>query len=245
MNQSTDHDPRRPLRVLQSFGRPRPTTNPYIAMLNDCLDQHPEVELLTFKWRRALTADVDVFHAHWPEILVGGHRPLKTAVRQVLFLIMLIRMRVRGTAIVRTQHNLELPQGISRRETALLKLFERWTTLRIRLNTHTEISEQPFTTIVHGHYRNWFARYPRRERQPGHLAYFGLIRRYKAVDTLLAAFRQLPTDGEPVSLYIGGNPSTDNFGPNSSTWPTATQESRPSSSSSATPNSSPPPPRPS
>ena len=62
----------------------------------------------------------DVFHAHWPEILVNGHRPLKTAVRQVLFLVMLIRLRLRGTAIVRTLHNLELPDGISRRESVLL-----------------------------------------------------------------------------------------------------------------------------
>ena len=216
-------------------------------MLNDCLDQHPEVELLTFKWRRALTADVDVFHAHWPEILVGGHRPLKTAVRQVLFLIMLIRMRVRGTAIVRTQHNLELPQGISRRETALLKLFERWTTLldpaehphrnqRAAIHHHRP---RPLPELVRPTIRG-------DERQPGHLAYFGLIRRYKAVDTLLAAFRQLPTDGEPVSLYIGGNPSTDELRAELvEPGRPATQESRPSSSSSATPNSSPPPPRPS
>jgi beta-1,4-mannosyltransferase len=206
-NRTSDRDP--PLRVLQSFGRPRSTTNPYIVMLKESLDQHREVELLTFKWRRALTEDFDVFHAHWPEILVGGRKPIKKAVRQVLFLVMLIRFRVRGTTIVRTRHNLELPEGISRREIALLKLFERCTTLLIRLNTHTEIRERPFVTIVHGHYRDWFADYPRNERQPGRFAYFGLIRRYKAVDTLLAAFRELPTDGEPVSLYVGGQPSTE------------------------------------
>ena len=178
-----EHASDRPLRVLQSFGRPRVTTNPYIAMLKDSLDQHPEVELLTFKWRRGLTADVDVFHAHWPEILVGGPRPLKKAVRQVLFLIMLVRFRLRGTVIVRTQHNLERPEGISRRETVLLKLFERWTTLLIRLNTHTEVSHRPFTTIIHGHYRDWFASYGPNERQRGRFAYSGLIRRYKAVDS--------------------------------------------------------------
>lgn len=210
MNSHADHDPRRPLRVLQSFGQPRSTTNPYIAMLKDCLDQHPDVELLTFKWRRALTEDIDVFHAHWPEILVvRSQSSFKMAIRQVLFLIMLIRFRLRGTTIVRTQHNLGLPQGLSRRETLLLALLERWTTLLIRLNTHTEISNRPFSTIIHGHYRDWFARYAQNERQRGRFAYFGLIRRYKSVDMLLSAFRQLPTHGEPVSLYVGGKPSTE------------------------------------
>ena len=87
----------------------------------------------------------------------------------------------------------------------MLKLFERWTTLLIRLNTHTEIRERPFVTIIHGHYRDWFAGLSAStSASRGRFAYFGLIRRYKAVDTLLAAFRQLPTDGEPVSLYVGG-----------------------------------------
>jgi beta-1,4-mannosyltransferase len=210
MNTDVDHDPPRRLRVLQSFGRPRSTTNPYIAMLKDCLDQHPEVDLLTFTWRHALTADIDVFHAHWPEVLVVRNQSsLKAAVRQVLFLLMLVRFRLRGTTIVRTQHNLGLPEGISRRETVLLKLFERRTRLLIRLNTHTEITNRPFTTIIHGHYRDWFARYPRSERQRGRFAYFGLIRPYKSVDTLLAAFRELPVDGAPVSLYVGGKASTE------------------------------------
>lgn len=206
---ATDHDPPATLRVLQSFGRPRHTTNPYIAMLHDCLHRHPEVEISTFKWRRALTADVEVFHAHWPEILVVGRTPLRTAVRQLLFLVILVRFRIRGTAMVRTQHNLELPQGLTRRGVVLLKLFERWTTLLIRLNEQTEIHHRPFTTIVHGHYRTWFARYEQQGRQRGRLAYFGLIRRYKALDTLLTAFRQIPADGEPVSLYVGGKPSTE------------------------------------
>ena len=209
MKRSLEDDPRRPLCVLQSFGRPRERTNPYIAMLHDGLDQHPEVRLLTFKWGRALTEDVDVFHVHWPEVLVRGRNPFRTVARQAMVLLMLIRFRLRGTAIVRTQHNVELPQGLSRREVALLRLSERWTTLVIRLNTHTEVTDRPFVTIIHGHYRDWFSNHPREPRQRGRLAYFGLIRRYKSVDVLLRAFRALPTDGEPVTLWVGGEPSSE------------------------------------
>ena len=40
---------------------------------------------------------------------------------------------------------------------------------------------------LHGHYRDWFARYDQPAAVPGRLSYFGLIRRYKGVDVLLQA----------------------------------------------------------
>ena len=194
------------VRVLQSFPDPRPTTNPYVVMLRDALDDHDEIELQTFSWRRALSGSYDVFHAHWPEILVAGASPTKQLARQLLFLAMLVRMRVRGVAVVRTQHNLELPDGISRRERSLLLLFQRWTTLLIRLNPSTAIADRPFETIVHGHYRDWFAEYDHATPRPGQLGYFGLIRRYKAVDTLIRAFGGV--GAATASLVVGGRPST-------------------------------------
>ena len=79
----------RPIRVLQSFPTPRPTTNPYIVMLARSLQSEPGIAMSTFTWKRALLGRYDVFHAHWPEILVSGHSPVKTAVRQ-LFTILLL-----------------------------------------------------------------------------------------------------------------------------------------------------------
>ena len=69
------------LRVLQSFPEPRPTTNPYIVMLRNSLAADPGIELATFSWSRFLTGRFDVFHAHWPEILVNGRSPLKRFAR--------------------------------------------------------------------------------------------------------------------------------------------------------------------
>ena len=199
-----------PIRILESFPEPRTTTNPYIVMLKECLDVHPDVSVDTFTWSRALTRRYDVFHAHWPEILVSGSTPVRKAVRQVLFAGFVLRLRLNRTAVVRTRHNLELPQGITRREVALLRWFERRTTFSIRLNAHTEISG-PHATILHGHYRRWFARFDRAERQPGRLAYVGLIRRYKAVDTLLHAFRSTRLDVGDLTLFVGGRPSSEHL----------------------------------
>jgi beta-1,4-mannosyltransferase len=166
--------------VLQSFPRPRPTTNPYLIMLGRALDALPDAHLRTFSRRTALLGRYDVFHVHWPETLVTGRTPLRKLARQAFFVALLLRLRLTRTPLVRTLHNLELPQGISRREVALLRWAERWTSLWIRINESTELSrDAAFETILHGHYRDWFAARPRRPVIPGRLTFFGLIRRYK------------------------------------------------------------------
>ena len=203
----------RELVVQQSFPDPRPTTNPYLIMLRDAVAAQRGVEVRTFTWRRALLGRYDVFHVHWPEILVSGHSPLKKAVRQVLTLALVVKLRLTRTPIVRTAHNVEIPDGISRRERALLRLIDRSTTLRIRLNPLTPVPEgSAVETIEHGHYRDWFARYPKLPATPGRLAYVGLVRRYKGVDALIAAFRSAfrPPPPEPrATLTVSGKPSSD------------------------------------
>jgi beta-1,4-mannosyltransferase len=202
--------PGRDLVVLQSSQAPRPTTNPYIVMLGRALAQTPGVRPLHFSWRTALLGRYDVFHVHWPEILVDGHSPLKKAVRQALTVALLAKLTLRRIPIVRTVHNLERPQGISRRESLLLALMERMTTLRIRVNPLTEIpADQPHATVLHGHYRDWFRDEPREDAVPGRLGYVGLVRRYKGVEALVASFRGAGDAGADLSLRIGGNPSTE------------------------------------
>ncbi len=198
----------RPVRVLVSFPPPRPTTNPYITQLASALEATDGVEVRYFGFREALLGRYDVFHVHWPEILGAGQSPLKALARQALTALFLARLALTRTAVVRTVHNLERPSGISRREQALLTAFERATTLRIRVNDVTPMpAGAPFETIVHGHYRDWFAGYPRTAPIAGRLAYFGLIRRYKGVEDLIALFHAL---AEPeLSLVVAGKPSTD------------------------------------
>lgn len=195
--------------VMLSAPAPKATTNPYIVLLSRRLQAHPDVVLSHFTWRAALTNRVDVFHAHWPEILVSGATPLKKLVRQFLFACLLLKFTVTRTAIVRTVHNLELPQGISRREAVLLRLFERRTDLRIRINATTRIPKhQPFETILHGHYRDWFTAPVRPDPVHGQLTYFGLIRRYKGTEILIRAFSAINPRDPALRLTVAGKPST-------------------------------------
>ncbi|GAA4753634.1 GDP-mannose--glycolipid 4-beta-D-mannosyltransferase [Amnibacterium soli] len=190
--------------VQQSFPPPRPTTNPYIVMLRDALAGDSRIALRTFSWRSALLGRYDLFHAHWPEILVSGRGRLRTAVRQALFALLLVRLTVTRTPVVRTVHNLELPSGISPVQRHLLLAFERRTTARIALNADTP-ADDGTVVVLHGHYRHWFERYPEPETIPGRVTYFGLIRRYKNVEALVHAFRSLPGR---VSLEVAGSPSS-------------------------------------
>lgn len=191
--------------VLQSFPEPRLTTNPYIVMLRAAVEAVPDVELRTFSWRRALLGRYDVFHAHWPEILVFGHSRLKSLIRQGLFAGLLLRLIMRRVAVVRTVHNIELPDPMTVLQARLLRAFDRLTVLRIKINPTTELrSDQEAVTIPHGHYRDWFERYPRPESIPGRIGYFGLIRRYKRVESLLVAFAEACDNW---SLRIAGSPS--------------------------------------
>lgn len=193
------------LTVQQSFPPPQPTTNPYIVMLRDHLAATPGVTVREFRWRDAIFGSFDVFHAHWPENLVSGHGPVKTAVRQLLTAVLLAKFRLLRIPVVRTVHNLELPSGLSRRQRLLLTWFEQATTLRIALNGATTFpSGQAHSTILHGHYREWFAAYPKPATVAGRFGYFGLIRRYKNVETLLRAFTGVPGQR---SLRVAGNPS--------------------------------------
>lgn len=193
--------------MQQSFPRPRPTTNPYLVMLGDSLRATEGVELRFFSWRSALLGHYDVFHVHWPEILVAGRTPARALVRQLLTLLLLLKLRCTRTPIVRTLHNVRRPEGISRQERAILALLERQTRLVILLNTTTvPPPDVPSEVILHGHYRDWFADDDKPPAQPGRLAYFGLIRRYKGVDGLLRAFAELPGD---YHLDVAGKPSSE------------------------------------
>lgn len=199
------------MRVLQSFPFNRPTTNPYLLQLTQAVAEHAEV--VGFSWRNALLGRYDVFHAHWPEVLLHGSTPARTAARRLLFRVLLARLASRRIAVVRTLHNVRSHEPAPAGEQRLLDRFDRRTDLWIRLNAATEVPPgAPVRTIRHGHYRDWFAAFPRSEPIPQRLLFFGLIRPYKGVETLIDAVHALAAQEgtADVSLRIVGRPySTD------------------------------------
>lgn len=155
-------DDARPLRVLMSFGTPKPTTNPYVKQLAAAVAAQPGVDLRFFdRWTAILGPSYDVFHVHWPEILLEARTPARRAYRRVSTAMLLARLWLTRTRVVRTWHNLERPTGLARTDYWLLDVFDRLTVLRIRLNDSGPMPDDaPFVTIPHGHYRDWYAPFP-------------------------------------------------------------------------------------
>ncbi|MET4137455.1 glycosyl transferase [Pseudarthrobacter sp. PvP090] len=199
----------RQVKVLQSFPSPRPHSNPYTELLSRSLRELPGVTVVNFSWAEALMGRYDVFHVHWPEILVDGRSPAKKSVRQLLTVMLLVKLCCKAIPVVRTVHNVGLPEGISRREKFLLHVIERRTALCIRLNSQTEVSRRlPVVTVPHGDYRSWYAQHPTRRAVPGQFGYVGLVRRYKGVESLVGAFVAAAGDHPQLTLRVGGRPST-------------------------------------
>lgn len=198
------------LRVLQSFPAPRATTNPYISMLDGALAAEPGIEHLRFSWRTALLGRYDVIHFHWPETLFSASSRLKATGKHLAFLALLARLRMRRIAVVRTVHNLHLPTDVTASQRRILERVEQLTTLRILIGETTRLPEgQPSATILHGHYRDWFASYPRSAPTPGRIGFVGLIRRYKGVEQLIAAFRGRPPARAELRLAVSGQPTSE------------------------------------
>lgn len=200
------------IRVLESFGESRPTTNPYITMLGDSLEQTSGVDLVRFSWRRALTEKFDVFHVHWPEALLDAQTRPKRLGKDLAFLLLLMRIRLRRIAVVQTIHNLELPQGLPFMRRHLITRCRGMTTLRIAINPVTPAPPNVSQNFIpHGHYRDWFATIPRGQQVSGRIAFTGLIRRYKGVENLVDCFRQTKDDHPDLSLTITGKPSSSDL----------------------------------
>lgn len=195
------------LTVLTSFPRPRVTTNPYIVQLAESLEQEPGVRVVYFGWRVALTGRYDVVHLHWPETWLEGRTRVRRSARLLLATLLCLRLAVTGSGVVRTWHNLERPHGLWRADYLVLAWLERLTRVRIRLNEVTVLPDgASCVTIPHGHYRDWFARYPQHSPVPGRAAFVGRIRRYKGVEHLVEVFTEIADPS--LSLTVAGMPSS-------------------------------------
>ncbi|PPU77371.1 GDP-mannose--glycolipid 4-beta-D-mannosyltransferase [Xanthomonas cucurbitae] len=192
------------LTVLFSTEQPSANTNPYLTQLYDALPD--AVQLRFFSMRAALLSRYDVLHLHWPEYLLRHPSAAGTLAKQMCAALLLLKLQVTGTPVVRTLHNLAPHEDRGWRERSLLRWIDHLTRRWIRINATTP-ARPPFTdTILHGHYRDWFAPMPQGSTVPGRLLHFGLIRPYKGVETLLEVMQQV---SDPrVNLRIVGNPAT-------------------------------------
>jgi beta-1,4-mannosyltransferase len=198
----TEPDDNRPrLVVLESFGPPHGRNNPYFLLLFDAFPA--SIDARYFSWRFALTGSYDVFHLHWPEVMIDGRTRSRSVVRLWLFVLLLLRLRVQRKPLVRTLHNTAPHEAVSGIRARVIAWADRATTVWITLSDRIEpLTDAPTVVAVHGHFRDWFGDAPAAAPVAGRLVFVGRIRRYKGVDRLLAAFGALTDAG--ASLHVVG-----------------------------------------
>lgn len=198
------------VRVMSSSPTPTESTSPYVIQLGQALGSDPDIAYRNFTWRRAMFGRVDVFHSHWPETMLTGSNALKSWVRRLRFLVILMNFSIRRTAVVQTLHNLAPHESQNRVNRWLLGRLERLVQMRISINAMTPWSPgPPIRTILHGDYRDWFSPYEATECDADTLVFFGLIRQYKGVDHLVRTFHEVES---PLRLIIAGRPAPASLG---------------------------------
>lgn len=196
----------RPLEVLYSFGPPANDANPYVHLLLESVSSGATVHY--FSWKFAVFGSYDVFHVHWPETLVRRPTLKGRLVCRALLLLLLGRLALSGIPIIRTEHNLRPHEAGNRTETALLNLLDKRADVWVVMNeVGAERPVRNATYIPHGHYRDWYQLESTSERKRGSLLNFGLIRPYKGVEDLVAAFKGLPSQAR-LHLNILGKPQS-------------------------------------
>lgn len=190
------------VRVLQSFNEPKGDDNPFLQLSVSSLPN--DIECLFFSWRTALLGRYDVFHVHWVDSLVAGRSRLQTATNWAALSLLLLRLRLTRTPVVRTFHNRSVRGGRGRAVEKLLRgALDNATVTVMRMNSDRDgIEHARSVRIPHGHYRDWYSKYSVPERIQGRVLNFGLIRDYKGLDQLLPAFAGISSDA--ASLHVVG-----------------------------------------
>jgi beta-1,4-mannosyltransferase len=174
------------------------------VQLVDACREHTEVRYFT--WRRGVFGRYDILHLHWPEVMLRREGRAARVAARARFAAVMVRITLLRTPVVRTLHNVRAHEAGSWWENTLLSWCERRTGTWILLNPDTPLPRPGRSRVIpHGHYRDWFPA-PSGDVVPGRLLHFGLIRPYKGVEALLAAFAQCR---EPqASLHVVGRPTT-------------------------------------
>ena len=190
--------------VVQLSLRPPDGSTQFVDLL--LAGRPDDVEYRFFTWKAALTGHYDVFHVHWPELLIRDRRsPARAFLKRRLMDVLLLRLRLRGIPLVRTYHN-PRPHELGRHgEQRTLDRVDRSTTLFIVLSKHVSPpGDRATVTIPHGHYAGAIEKLARPAAVPGRVLYFGIIRPYKNVEALTRAFAAI--DSPARSLHIVGDP---------------------------------------
>lgn len=214
------------MRILASPAFSNKKVNPYNALLYSNIKaikhSHFKSTVEEYSHWKALFEKFDIVHFHWPDGYINQKNIFKTLQRSLLLSFILMVVKLRGSKLVWTVHNVVPHDAFHPRYSAF---FMRWFAKRCDgLIFMSEESKSTFFTtynckdnihyaiIPHGHYRSSYPSPIAQETAKNQLGlptgkkillFFGMIKPYKNIDALMALFNQAKL--ENYVLVVAGN----------------------------------------
>lgn len=185
------------------------TDNSFTGVIADQLAQQG-IEVEPFTWRKAYFAKYDVLHVHWPESFTRHRLPVIAATKSVLFRLLVSALKLRRVRLVATVHNLQSHESLSRIGSSSVQHWYRSADERVYL-TRAAASLAPLGPGVYIPHQSYpdlpSIDKPKASASP-HLLLFGFLRRYKNIESAIAAAREQPG----LEVSIAGRPVPESYG---------------------------------
>ncbi|MGD8427913.1 MAG: glycosyltransferase family 4 protein [Balneolaceae bacterium] len=188
-----------------------------------------DCEIDEFSPSKALLSRYDILHMHWPDVMLSQDSLARSFVTVVGFLLIVMWMKLKGTRIVWTIHNL-VSHDFTEDEKKSNNWLEKWYMNRftdvldgviglskVSLDKariyYPTLSGKAEFVIPHGHYKGVYPDKTDKKQARKYLdiplesfllTYFGQIRPYKNVPELIKVFSELAE--ESYCLLIAGKP---------------------------------------
>jgi len=202
----------RPITVLM---RPSQGTNIHAPIFALVQALPPDVRVVKFSWKTAFFGTWDVLHLHWPESLIRASSVTKTWIKYALFAMLVGRVFFSHRSALWTVHNESPHERGKRMESWLLDLWSKVAARRVYLYPSVTPRDASSRYIPFGDYSHVAGRYTSRApspRDPNRVLLFGLLRPYKGIEQLVAAFENLARESPDSRLAIMGRPIDEKYG---------------------------------
>ncbi len=212
------------MRILASPAFSNSAVNPYNALLYQAL-QTKDATVDEYSHKRALTGHYDIAHFHWPDGYVNTPNLFKAWQRAILLTSILMLLKLKGTRIVWTVHNVfphdahhpKLSENfmhgfVSQCAGLIFMTSQSQSAFQNHYPTRKDLKS---VVIPHGHYRSSYSDKisPAEAKEwlglkdtDKVLLFFGMVKPYKNVDGLIEAFVQASLPD--YTLVIAGNPDS-------------------------------------
>lgn len=178
--------------------------NPINRELLDAVSE--SIEAIPFRWRTAVGGRYDLVHGQWIEQLVRDENVIKAAAKAIIGCLWL-RMLSRGRVpLIETIHNLRPHEPPGWWAKQFLRRWQRLPKLQIFINESSQNDLSTGLVILHPRYSIDGSLVG--ATRTNDVLSFGLIRRYKHLETLCHAFQNVPG---PTSLRIVGQPVDESY----------------------------------